>query len=88
MRGTTTILRRRTDVARGWPAGQFAGSNADMTLGTAERRLLARMPLHAITSVHGEPGLRERLAIETASFPPADRDPRTRTCRVKSNPFG
>src|SRR5258708_32187213 len=45
-----------------------------MTLGTAERRLLAQMPLHAITSVHGEPGLRERLAIETASFPPADRD--------------
>jgi (p)ppGpp synthase/HD superfamily hydrolase len=45
-----------------------------MTLGTAERRLLAQMPLHAITSVHGEPGLRERLAIETASFAPADRD--------------
>src|SRR5215471_729993 len=43
-------------------------------MGPAERRLLAEMPLHAITSVHGEPGLRERLAIETAAFPAAERD--------------
>jgi hypothetical protein len=39
----------------------------------AERRLLAQMPLHAITSVHGEAGLRERLVIEIAAFSPADR---------------
>jgi (p)ppGpp synthase/HD superfamily hydrolase len=39
----------------------------------AERRLLATMPLHAITSVHGEAGLRERLQIEIAQFPAADR---------------
>ena len=44
-----------------------------MTLGPAERRLLARMPLHAITSVHGEPGLRERLAMEIAACPAAGR---------------
>jgi (p)ppGpp synthase/HD superfamily hydrolase len=44
-----------------------------VTLGPAERRLLARMPLHAITSVHGEPGLRERLAIEIAACPAARR---------------
>jgi (p)ppGpp synthase/HD superfamily hydrolase len=31
------------------------------------------MPLHAITSVHGEAGLRERLLIEIARFPAADR---------------
>jgi (p)ppGpp synthase/HD superfamily hydrolase len=31
------------------------------------------MPLHAITSVHGEAGLRERLLIEIAQFPAADR---------------
>src|SRR5215471_4121881 len=43
-------------------------------MGPAERRLLAEMPLHAITSVHGEPGLRERLAIETATFSAAERD--------------
>jgi (p)ppGpp synthase/HD superfamily hydrolase len=45
-----------------------------MRLGVAERRLLAEMPLYAITSVHGERGLRERLAIEIAGFPGADRD--------------
>jgi hypothetical protein len=38
-----------------------------------ERRLLATMPLHAITTLHGEAGLRERLAIEIADFPDADR---------------
>ncbi len=31
------------------------------------------MPLHAITSVHGEAGLRERLTMEIAQFPAADR---------------
>ena len=45
------------------------GSNAGLDLGSAERRLLAEMPLHAIASVHGEAGLRERLAIEIAGFP-------------------
>ena len=45
-----------------------------MSLGAEERRLLAQMSLHAITSVHGEPGLRERLAFEIAGFAPADRD--------------
>jgi hypothetical protein len=39
----------------------------------AGRRLLAVMPLHAITSLHGEQGLRERLRIEIAQFPAADR---------------
>jgi hypothetical protein len=48
-------------------------SDAGMGLGAAERRLLAGMPLHAITSVHGEAGLRERLLIEIAEFPAADR---------------
>jgi hypothetical protein len=42
-------------------------------LDAAERRLLAQMPLHAITSVHGEAGLRERLLMEIAQFPAADR---------------
>src|SRR5215468_2118717 len=57
-----------------WPTWRYVGSNAGVDLGPAERRLLAEMPLHAITSVHGEPGLRERLAIETAAFPAAERD--------------
>ena len=38
----------------------------------AERRLLAGMPLHAITSVHGQAGLRERLLMEIAQFLTAD----------------
>jgi (p)ppGpp synthase/HD superfamily hydrolase len=43
-----------------------------MTAG--ERRLLATMPLHAITTLHGEAGLRERLALEIAGFPDAGRE--------------
>ena len=56
-------------------AEQTAGlmPGADVELGSAERRLLAGMPLHAITSVHGETGLRERLLMEIAQFPAADR---------------
>jgi HD domain len=38
-----------------------------------ERRLLATMPLHAITALHGEAGLRERFALEIAGFGDADR---------------
>jgi HD domain len=40
---------------------------------SGQRRLLAAMPLHAITSTYGEEGLRERFALEIASFPEADR---------------
>jgi hypothetical protein len=40
---------------------------------SGQRRLLATMPLHAITSTYGEEGLRERFALEIASFPEADR---------------
>ena len=56
-------------------AEQTAGlmPGADVELGPAERRLLAGMPLHAITSVHGEAGLRERLLMEIAQFPAAGR---------------
>ena len=53
-------------------AGLTSGPDSD--LDPAERRLLAAMPLHAITSVHGQAGLRERLLIETERVPAADRD--------------
>jgi hypothetical protein len=46
----------------------------DPDLDPAERRLLARMPLHAITSVHGQAGLRERLLMEIERIPAADRE--------------
>jgi hypothetical protein len=48
-------------------------SEAATRLDATERRLVASMPLHAVTSVHGEAGLRERLLIEIAQFPAADR---------------
>jgi hypothetical protein len=38
-----------------------------------QRRLLGTMPLHAITSTYGEEGLRERFALEIASFPETQR---------------
>ena len=52
-------------------AGLISGPDPD--LDPAERRLLAAMPLHAITSVHGQAGLRARLLMEIARFPAADR---------------
>jgi HD domain len=39
---------------------------------TGQRRLLATMPLHAITSTYGEEGLRERFAVEIESLPEQD----------------
>jgi hypothetical protein len=48
-------------------------SATDGDMDPSERRLLAATPLHAITALHGEAGLRERLAIEIAGFPDADR---------------
>jgi hypothetical protein len=40
---------------------------------TGRRRLLATMPLHAITATYGEDGLRERFAAEIAAFGEPDR---------------
>src|ERR1700751_277395 len=37
-----------------------------------ERRLVATMPLHAITSAYGEEGLRARFAAEIEEWPQAD----------------
>jgi len=36
-------------------------------------RMLLSMPLHAITEVYGEAGLRERFALELLELPPGDR---------------
>jgi hypothetical protein len=45
-------------------------SGGDGVTGTS----LMTMPLHAITEIYGEPGLRERFLLEIAVLPPADRD--------------
>jgi hypothetical protein len=37
------------------------------------RRILATTPLHAITALHGETGLRERFAVEIGRLPGGDR---------------
>jgi (p)ppGpp synthase/HD superfamily hydrolase len=39
---------------------------------TGERRLVATMPLHAITSTYGEEGLRARFAVEAGRWPGPD----------------
>ena len=39
---------------------------------TGERRLVATMPLHAITSTYGEEGLRARFAVEIETWPEPD----------------
>src|ERR1700756_102043 len=39
---------------------------------TGERRLVATMPLHAITSTYGEEGLRARFAVEGERGPARD----------------
>lgn len=54
-------------------SGVAGPGGSGVEIGPAERRLLAAMPLHAITSVHGEAGLRERLLIEIAEFEREDR---------------
>ena len=36
---------------------------------SGERRLVATMPLHAITSTYGEEGLRARFAVEIETWP-------------------
>jgi (p)ppGpp synthase/HD superfamily hydrolase len=40
---------------------------------TGERRLVATMPLHAITSTYGEEGLRARFTTEIETWPAEDR---------------
>lgn len=47
-------------------------------------RLLAAMPLHAITSTYGETGLRDRFAVQIASWPEADRQMLERALNLAS----
>ena len=63
---------RRRATGPGEAATPWSAPNGRMAPG--ERRLLAAMPLHAITTLHGEAGLRERLALEIAGFPDAGRE--------------
>jgi hypothetical protein len=67
---------------------EYASGKLDLKapggLSAAETRLLPAMPLHAITSVHGEAGLRQRLLIEIAALPAADRARVDSACSLMS----
>jgi hypothetical protein len=62
-----------TDTLKGQANQRLNRGEGRDAMDPAERRLLATMPLHAITALHGEAGLRERFAIEIANLPAADR---------------
>jgi hypothetical protein len=49
-----------------------------------ERRLVATMPLHAITSTFGEEGLRERFSAEIETLPAQDRQRLNRALNLAS----
>jgi hypothetical protein len=49
---------------------------------------LATMPMHAITEIHGEAGLRERFRLEIQRFDPADRDRLTAALDLASELHG
>jgi hypothetical protein len=51
------------------PHDSTLSGSGETLLSAPERRLLARTPMHAITAVQGEAGLRERLLIETRRLP-------------------
>ncbi len=53
-------------------SGVTEAEKSGISFGMASRMLLS-MPLHAITEVYGEAGLRDRFALELADLPAADR---------------
>jgi hypothetical protein len=80
--GELTRLWHAADQERRRQAGGPGGGILDAVspaaghaFDEATQRVIAVMPLHAITAVHGEPGLRARLAMEAARLAdPADRE--------------
>jgi (p)ppGpp synthase/HD superfamily hydrolase len=54
-------------------AGPAGARGAVYLIGMAPRMLMS-MPLHAITEVYGEPGLRDRFLLEIESAPAAERE--------------
>jgi hypothetical protein len=64
------------------------GLEAPSGLSGAEIRLLPEMPLHAVTSVHGEAGLQQRLLIEIAGLSARDRRRVDGACSLMSVAHG
>jgi transcriptional regulator with XRE-family HTH domain len=66
--------RRRDAGGQDGPGPDPAAGGGD-AFDEATRRVIAVMPLHAITAIHGEQGLRARFAAEIARLPdPAERE--------------
>jgi transcriptional regulator with XRE-family HTH domain len=55
-----------TDYPSGHAASRASGDHA---INDMEQQLVAVMPLHAITAIYGEQGLRARFAVEAARLP-------------------
>ena len=71
--------RRRADGPGA--AGQAAGGGRPVD--EAGLRLITVMPLHAVTAMYGEQGLRARFAAEMTRFPdPADREQAARALQL------
>ena len=71
----------------GYVSGRL-GLEATSGLSDAEIRVLPGMPLHAITSVHGEAGLEQRLLIEIAGLSARDRRRVDGACSLMSVAHG
>jgi hypothetical protein len=73
--------RRHADGPAAGAASQAASGGGPV--GDADLRLITVMPLHAVTAMYGEQGLRARFAAELARFPdPADREQAARALRL------
>ena len=59
-------------VSPGDPTTVVSWQHADGAIGERERKLLPTMPMHAISAMYGEGGLRERFAMEITRFAASD----------------
>ena len=72
---------RRLAEGPGTAAGGLAAGGGPV--GEADLRLITVMPLHAVTAMYGEQGLRARFAAEIARFPdPAGREQAARALQL------
>ena len=73
--------RRHADGPGAGAAGQAASGGGPV--GDADLQLVTVMPLHAVTAMYGEQGLRARFAAEIARFPdPAGREQAARALQL------
>jgi transcriptional regulator with XRE-family HTH domain len=70
--------RRHADAPSAGAGGQAAGRLVD----EADLRLITVMPLHAVTAMYGEQGLRARFAAEIARFPDPAREQAARALQL------